>query len=204
MDFNALERAWQKQVVTGGDEPAELVMGRMESEVAIAQRRIRGGMILAAFVLFLGWAVTIVAHFTLIKPLTPVALIAQMVSSVLLILFLVRAARSTQAVRNEMEMMGGTLRESVGATLRVLELQIQNARIAGYVIPAVAAIAGGLFLVKYLAKDIPGIGAAMGSVFLAIFGAVIGAGIWHRYRTYLAPRREELREIQRALGSGNE
>src|SRR5215207_952624 len=92
MDFNVLERAWQKQVVTDADQPAELVVGRMKREVAVAQRRIRGGMILAALVLFIGWAVTIVAHYTSIKPSTPVAIIAHTLDSILLILFLVRAS----------------------------------------------------------------------------------------------------------------
>ena len=78
---------------------------------------------LAAFVLFIGWAVTIVAHFTSIKPLTPAGLIAQTVNSILLVIFPIRAFRSARTVRNEMEMMGGTLRESVGATLRAGELQ---------------------------------------------------------------------------------
>jgi hypothetical protein len=203
MDFNVLQTAWQKQVVTGADEPAERVMGRLKSEVAVAQRRIRGGMILGASVLFIGWAVTLVARFTSIKPLTAVALVAHTVNSILLILFLIRASRSARAVRNEMEMMGGTVRESAGATLRAVELQIQNARIAGYAIPAVVATAGWLFLAKYLARDIPGFGAAVGSAFMAISGALIGAVIWHRYRTHLAPRREELRQMLRALGREN-
>ena len=62
MDISTLENAWQKQIVTSGDIPADMVTARMKREVAIAQRRIRGGIILAAFVLFIGWAVTIVSH----------------------------------------------------------------------------------------------------------------------------------------------
>jgi hypothetical protein len=45
MDLNALERAWQKQTVTGGGKPAESVAARMKREVAVAQRRIRTGVL---------------------------------------------------------------------------------------------------------------------------------------------------------------
>src|SRR5262245_51655409 len=126
MNFEALESAWQKQSVSGSGEPTEQIAARMKREVAIARRRIRGGIALAAFVLFIGWAVTITAHITSIKLLTPVALLGQVVNVILFVLFFIRAFRSARAVRMEMETMGGTLRESVGATLRTVELQIQN------------------------------------------------------------------------------
>jgi hypothetical protein len=204
MNFSALEKTWRKQVVVGGGEPAELVAARLKREVASAQRRIRGGIVLAAFVLFLGWIVTIATHITSIKSLTSVALLAHAVNAILFVLFFARALRSARAVRSEIKMMGGTLRESLSATLRTVELQMENARIAGYAIPTVVAIHTGLFVAKYLARDLPGFGVAVSGLSMAVFGAVIGSAVWHRYRTHLAPRREELREILRALRSETE
>ncbi|GEM_PF-5809690 len=203
MNFEALEKAWQKQIVAGGTLPSEATAARLRREVAGAQRRIRGGIALAAFVWFTGWAVTIAAHFTSIKPLTPVAALADVVNALLLILFFVRAFRSARAVRNETAALGGTMRESVNATLRTVELQINNARIAGFAIPIVIAINAWMCIAKYLAGDLPGFGAAVGSAFLAGFGTVIGAAIWHRYRMHLAPRRGELRAMLQTLGNGN-
>ncbi|TAK98616.1 MAG: hypothetical protein EPO07_11725 [Verrucomicrobia bacterium] len=199
MNFEVLENAWQKQTVTGGGEPADAVATRLKREVEIAQRRIRGGIALVTCVLLTGWTVAIVGHITAIKRFTPVGLIAEVVYFILVVAFLVRAFRSARVVRNEMAMMGGTLPESLGATLRTVELQIQNARIAGYAIPIVVGVCIWLFVAKYLAGELPGFGAVAGSVFMAFFGAVIGVIIWRRYRTQLAPRREELEEMMQAL-----
>jgi hypothetical protein len=203
MNFEALEKEWQKQIVTGGTLPSEATAARLKREVASAQRRIRGGITLAAFVWFSGWAVTIAAHFTSIKPITPIAAFADVVNALLLVLFFVRAFRSARAVRNETSALGGTVRESISATLRTAELQINNARIAGFAIPIVIAINAWMCIAKYLAGDLPGFGAVVGSAFMAGFGTVIGAIIWYRYRMNLAPRREELREMLRTLGNGD-
>ena len=201
MDFSTLEKAWRKQIVTCSKEAPEAVAAKMKQEITSAQRRIRGGIILAVFVLLAGWATTIAVHITSIKRLTPVGMIAEAVNAMLFLLFFVRAFRSARGVRKEAEMMAGTLRESVAATLRTVELQIQNARMAGYVIPIVVAINAWLFFAKYLGGDIPGFGAAMASALTAAMGTVIGAIIWHRYRTHLSPRRNELKELLKMLES---
>jgi hypothetical protein len=201
MDFRELERAWQTQIVTGQEEPAASVLARLKHELATARRRIRGGIVLAAFVLFTGWTVSITAHMTSVKLFTPVALVADAVNGFLFAAFFVRAFRSAQAVQREMKMMGRTLAESLSATLRTVELQIANARLAGYAIPIVVAINASLLVAKYLAGDIPAFGATTGVTGMVAFGAVIGAAVWHRYRTRLLPCREELRETLRALQS---
>jgi hypothetical protein len=201
MDFRELERAWQTQVVTGPEEPAAPVLARLKHELATARRRIRGGIALAAFVLFTGWTVSITAHLTSIKLFTPVALAADAVNGFLFAAFFVRAFRSAQAVQKEMKMMGGTLAESLSATLRTVELQMANARLAGYAIPIVVAINASWLVAKYFAGDIPDYGAAAGVISMVAFGAVIGAAVWHRYRTRLLPCRKELRETPRAVQS---
>ena len=204
MDISTLEKAWQKQIVTSGDMPADLVAARMKREVAIAQRRIRGGIVLAAFVMFTGWTVAIVAHITSIKAFTPVSLVADAVSFVLFVAFFILAFHSARAVRREIEMMGGTLQESVAATHHTVELQIENVRIGGYAIPVVVAISAWLFVVKYLAGDLPAFGAAVGIAFSVAIGAAIGGAIWHRYRTQLVPRRKELREMLHSIDGDGE
>ncbi len=83
---------------------------------------------------------------------------------------------------------------SVAATLRTVELQITNTRIAGYAIPVVIAINAWLLAAKYFAGEIPDFGALIGITFMTVFGTVIGAAIWHRYQTHLSPYRIELIE----------
>jgi len=85
-----------------------------------------------------------------------------------------------------------------------VELQIENVRIAGYAIPVVVAISAWLFVVKYLAGDLPGFGAAMSIVLSAAIGTAIGGAIWHRYWTQLFPRQKELREMLHSIHSEGE
>src|SRR5688572_1296538 len=106
MDISTLERTWQQQIVASGDQPAELVAARLKREVAIARRRIRGGIVLAAFVLFTGWALAIVGHITSIKTYTSISLLADAVSFLLFLAFFIQAFRSARAVRSEMQMLG--------------------------------------------------------------------------------------------------
>lgn len=194
MELSSLEATWQKQSVIGG-EPAAALAARMKDELAIARRRLRGGIALAVLILGTGWALAIVAHTTGIKPLTPVSIIAQTVVTLLVLLFLYQAGQSAKSVRGEIKQLGGTLRDSVAATLRTVDLQINNARIALYAIPAVVAVFAGLDLAKYLAGTLPGIGAVLEVSLTAALAAAIGAAFWHRYRTYLVPRRTELRAL---------
>jgi hypothetical protein len=201
MDLSALEKAWQNQVVKGGIESASVVAARLKTEVAIAQRRIRGGIVLATSVLFLGWAVGLTCHVLGIKILTPIELSAQGVHFLLFVAFLFRAVRSARVVRSEREAMSGTLRESLTGTLRTTELQIENARIAAWAIPTVVAINGWVALAKYFAGEFPGLGVIVGIAFMTLLGAAIGGAIWHRHRTHLIPLRRELAKRLRGLES---
>jgi hypothetical protein len=199
MDINFLEKTWQTQTVTGNRESTEAVVARLKGEVTTARRRIRGGIALVAFVLVAGWIVSIVGHITAIKRLTPMGLVAEALYSILAAAFFVRAFRSARVVREENALMGGTLRESLAATLRTVELQIQNARIAGGVIPIVVAICVWLFFAKGLMGELRGFAVAASSAFTVTFGAAIGLIIWHRYRTHLLPRAAELKETLQSL-----
>jgi hypothetical protein len=192
MDLNLLEQAWGKQVVAAPAVPVATVIARLETEVRSAQRRFRGAMVIAVALLVLGWITTVAAHFADIKTITPLGFISQVIGSALYVALLARARQSVSATRGEIAHLGGTLRESIAATLRTVELQIDNARIAAAAIPLVVALSGWLFLVKYLAGEMPGFGAAVSTGFVAVFGAMIGGAFWHRYRTVLAPRRREL------------
>ena len=203
MNLETMERAWQKQIVIASKEPVESVAARMKHEVTVAQRRIRGGIVLAAFVLFTGWAVTLVTHITRIKPLTPVTVTGEIVSFILFLAFFIRAFHSARIVQREAEMLGGTLHESVGAVLRTIELQIENARIAGCAIPVVVGLSSWMFAVKYLSGEFPGFGVVVGTASTALSGAVIGAIVWRRHRTHLVPHREELRELLQTLKEEN-
>ncbi|MEO7414586.1 MAG: hypothetical protein ABIZ81_14650 [Opitutaceae bacterium] len=199
MDLNRLEHAWDKQSVAAPAVPIATVIARLEAEVRSAERRFRGAIVIAVSLLILGWITAIAAHLAGIKPLTPLTLVSQLIGSALYVALFMRALESARATRREIAQSGGTLRDSLAASLRTIELQIQNARIAAVAIPTVVAIGGGLFLARYFAGEIPGFSAALGSGFIAVLGAMIGAAIWDRYRSLLAPRRRELNETLSGL-----
>lgn len=199
MDFNRLEQAWDEQTVTAPAMPVATLIARLETEVRSAQRRFHGAIVIAISLLVLGWISTLAAHLPGLKTLTPLTLVSQIIGSALYVALLVRARQSARATRNEIAHLGGTLRESMAATLRTVELQIQNARIAAVAIPIVVAISGWLFLAKYLAGEMPGTSAALGSGFVALLGVMFGGATWHRHRTVLAPRRRELSETLNSL-----
>jgi len=192
MDVNILQEAWSKQTVNRVIEPVPVIAARLEGEIAAAQRRIRGGIVLASIVLSLGWVIGIVGHVLGIKTLTPLGLAANVVQCLFFVAFLWRAIRSFQVVRREKEMTGGTLRESLNATRRTVEVQLQNARIAAWAIPVVIAVNAWLYLAKYFAGEFPGFGVIAATGFMALIGAAIGGAIWFRYRAHLAPLHEEL------------
>jgi len=199
MNLEVLEKTWREQVVRGANEPAPAIAARLKREVAAARRRIRGGIVLAACVLFLGWATALAAHVLGIKTLTPLALAANGVQCLFFAAFIWRAVRSLQVVRREREMMGGTLRESLLAAHRTVEVQIENARIAAWAIPVFVAVNAWLFVTKYFAGEFPDFGVIAGTALMSLLGAAIGAATWHRYRTHLIPLREELAGKLQAL-----
>jgi predicted PurR-regulated permease PerM len=85
--------------------------------------------------------------------------------------------------------------------LHTVELQIQNARIAAYALAFVPALGIWMMLAKYFAGEFPLHGVIWGAVAIAAFATMIGAAVWHRYRTKLVPRRTELRDTLRKLES---
>lgn len=199
MDLSHLEQAWSQQTVAAPAVPAATVSARLESEVRSAQRRFRGAIVMAVSLLVLGWITTLAAHLTGIKPLTPLTVLSQVIGSALYIALLARALQSARAARAEIACLGGSLRDSIAATRRTLELQIQNTRIAAMAIPLVVASGAWLFLAKHLAGEMPGFSAVLGSSFLAVLGTLIGAALWYRHRTVLAPRHRELSETLSTL-----
>ncbi len=203
MDFDSLENLWAKQTVTGADNSATRVIARLQAEVRSAQRRFRGAIVIATSLLILEWVAALAAHATALKLFTPISLVGHLVGSLLYVALLLRAIHSARLARREIAQMGETPRTSVAATLRTVELQIQNTRIAVWAIPLVVAISAGLVLAKYLAGEIPGFGAVAGSGFMAALGLAIGAAFWHRHRTQLAPRRAELRALLADLDSND-
>lgn len=201
MDFNSLEKLWQGQTVTGTPPPTAALIADLQRDVHSAQRRFRGAIVIAVSLLVLEWLGALAAHFTALKLLTPVAILAHLVFSALYVALLLRALHSAAMARREIAHLGAPLPASLAATLRTLDLQLQNARLAAVAIPVVVAIAASLFLVKFFAGEIPARGATIGCVFVVILGALIGAAIWHRARTVLRPRRAELHALLHSLAA---
>jgi hypothetical protein len=199
MNFDELEKLWGRQTVSGGAVPAAALAAEMQHDIRVAQRRIRGGIVIVGTLFALDVALSLGAHVLAIKRVTPIGLAAEVTFFALYFLFLLRATRSARAVRQELAALGGTLRESAAATLRTVELQIENARLAAYAIPGVIAVFAGIAGAKYLAGELRLIGVEFGLALMMSLGLAIGAAIWHRWRTVLKPRRAELRELLRSL-----
>jgi hypothetical protein len=199
MDINTLEEMWNQQALVGGAQPAEAAIARMNSEIRHAQRRVRGGIVLAAFVLALGWVLLLVAYLAGIKRLSAIDLVSEGIGFALYVAFFARAGQTLRAIRASETAMGGTLRDSTVAVLRTVEVQIENGRIAAVAMPAVIVVSAALFAAKYFAGTLPGAGAVIGSLITVSVGAAIGAAMWRRHRTHLAPRRTELQAELRAI-----
>jgi hypothetical protein len=198
MNFEALEKTWDQQTV-GCAPDAAAVAAQLERDVRAAQRRFRGGVVLAAGLLTLSWLTAIGAHVSGIKSLTPLETAAHAAGSAFYLLWLVLAVRSARAVRREQQAAGGTTREATEASLRVIALQLRNYRVAAGSLPLAVAIAGVLSVLKYRAGELHGTGAVATTAFVAAIAAIAGAALWHRYRTSLRPRREELRGLLREM-----
>ncbi len=201
MKIETLETLWNQQSVGGATLPVAALTRQMKTDVRAAERRIRGGIILVGVIIALELVVTTAAHLLGIKRLTPMAIVAEVTFLALYGLFLARAASSARAVRRELSALGGTLQESAEATLRAVDMQIENVRIAAAAIPAVIAIVAILTGAKYMAGEMRAGAAVFTVAFVAALGVAIGAAIWHRYRSHLLPRRGELRELLSTLAA---
>lgn len=198
MNFDALKKAWGQQAV-GGAPDASAVAEQLERDLRSARRRFRGGIVLAAGLLALSWLVATGAHFTGIKLLTPLETTAHAAGSVFYLWWLGLAVRSARAVRREQQAGGGTTREAAESSLRVIALQIGNYRVAAWSLPAAVMTAAVLSFAKYRVGELHAVGAVATTTFIAVLAAIAGAALWHRYRTTLRPRREELRGLLREM-----
>lgn len=199
MDLELLEREWVKQTVTGEAVTAQNVVAGFERELKAARRRFTGMIVMAAGLLLLSWAVAVGAHLTGIKRLTPLETAAHVAGSVFYLGWLALAVRSKRAVQRESTTLGGTTRDSATASLRVVGLQIANYRIAAWSLPGAVAVSALLSLAKFNRGELHGWGATAATGFVALLAAIVGAAMWHRYRTELKPRREELQRVIREL-----
>ncbi len=198
MNFDALEKAWGQQAV-GGAADAAMVAEQLERDLYGARRRFRGAIALAAGLLALSWLVALGGHFSGIKSLTHLELAAHATGSAFYLLWLVLAVRSARAVQRERRHVGATTRDAAEASLRVIALQIGNYRIAAWSLPLAVAVAGVLSALKYQGGELHGAGAAASAAFVAVLAMIAGAALWHRHRTMLQPRREELRGLLREM-----
>jgi threonine/homoserine/homoserine lactone efflux protein len=192
MNFDALEKAWSQQTV-GGALDAAAVAEQLEHDLRSARRRFRGAIALAAGLLGLSWLVALGGHLSGIKSLTPLELAAHAVGSVFYLLWLVLAVRSARALQREQRAAGGTTRAATEASLRVIDLQVGNYRVAAWSLLLAVTAASSLSALKYRTGELHGVGAVATALFVALLAGIVGAALWHRYRTTLRPRREELR-----------
>lgn len=199
MNFNDLEKTWNEQVISGDALLASALKHRLDSEVHHERRRVIGSIVTVAFALAVGLVVTFVAHLTGIKPLNPLGMLTLAVGLVVDIVFFVLAGRSARRIQTEIKAMGGTLVESVNASLRTIDSRIRDYRLAFYAIPVGAAVTVAVFFARYLLGDFPGFGVVWSGIGIFAFAAVIMIGMWWRDKNHLRPRRDELRELLASL-----
>ena len=205
MKLDDLEHAWAQHAPGPGSPASPAVVTRLRREADAAARRFRGMMVMAALLLFLGWAVTLFAHLTGLKRFTLLQAATQLAGSAFYLTWWVIALRSKRAVARERELMGGTMRDSLGASLRTVRLQIQNYRIAGFVLPLAVLVTSALSFAKARAGELPPFGSLLSLLLLAALALIVGVAMWVRYRRELRPRRDELeRELQAMDADGNE
>lgn len=204
MNLDELEKNWSRQAVTGPTVlPREIATG-FERELKAARRRFTGMIVMAVGLLLLGWTMATVAHVTGIKRLTALETTAHVVGSGFYLGWLGLAVRSKRAVQREVAAMGGTAGESAAASLRVVELQIGNYRIAAWSLPLAVVAASLLSLAKFSRGELHGWGAVASTGFVVVLASLVGVAMWWRYRRELKPRREELRRMLEALGEDRE
>jgi hypothetical protein len=199
MDFDTLEKVWEKQTVIGAPASAEAMAARWQREIRSARRRFYGMIVMAGGLLILEWMLAIVAHVTGIRPFTALGLVAHVSGSVFYLGWLVLAIRSARAVQREIKTMSGTLRESLGASLRTVELQVSNYRVAAYALPLAVLVTALVSVAKFRSGVLPAVGAATATGFMVAFVAVVALALWRRYRAELNPRRQELKQMLSSL-----
>lgn len=204
MNFNDLENSWGHQIVIRDDRPiAAALSRRLDSEIRHERRRVLGGIAVVAFALLVGWMVTIGFHFAGIVPINRMSIVSLTLGSAIDLVFFVLAFRSAQRIQAEVQFMGGTLRESVGASLRTIESRIRDTVFVAYGLPTAALIGNLLLVAKYFTGDMRGLGVIVGSTASLLFAGAIVAAMWWRYRHHLLPRRDELRRLVASLEETN-
>lgn len=201
MNFEELEKVWEKQVIAGPSPAADHLVAEMRRDVATAQRRVRGGIIVVALAFAVSWLIAVGGHLAGIKLFTVVSIVAQLTFTALFVLFLIRARHTARVIQSETIAMGQNLRESTAATVRTIDVQVANAKIALMAIPLVVGVVAWLSLALYLSGSSKGIAVTANIALTMVVGTVMGAAVAYRWRRHLDPRRAELRSLLRELDS---
>jgi hypothetical protein len=199
MNLEELEMTWARQLVVGQPIPAELVQHTLVSEVRRRSGRIRRIIGIAAFAFLTGWAVALVAHYTGIKPLTPLNLTYFAAVTCFDLLFFFLAFRSLRRNRLEQERMGQSLVDAVRGSLRAVEWQLRDCRLlrTGVAFALIGSL--GFVFWKHAAGEFP-LRAVIATV---VFDLIFAFGLLLTVRRYatlkLKPRQQELEQQLSAL-----
>jgi hypothetical protein len=199
MNFNELENTWAKQVPSGDVLLASALQHRLGSEVRHERRRVLGAIIAIGFALLIGWIVTLGAHLSGIRPFTSGKIISLAAGSLLDAAFFVVAIRSTRRIQKELHAMGESLVAAAHASLRTIESRRQDYTVAAYAFPVVVLLSTVLAFFRYQAGDLRGLAVVANGVGGLVLASILLFAMWRRYRTHLAPRREELRQLIASL-----
>jgi threonine/homoserine/homoserine lactone efflux protein len=196
MTLDELENVWEKQAVSGRPPTATALL-ELQQEVAAARRRFQGMIVLAIGLFVLGWTVALVAHGLGIKRLTPIGLVAQIIASGFYLLWCGLAVQSKRATQHELDAMGQSTVESLKASLRTIDLQIRNYRIAMWALPGALVATTIISWAKYVSGDLPLLGVYANIIFVTVFAGIVGLAMIRRYRQELLRRKRQIEETLR-------
>jgi membrane protease YdiL (CAAX protease family) len=199
MNFNELEKAWGQQTVTGNRGIARALQQLLITEIQQRKNSIRRVVGIGAFVLVVGWAVTLAAHFTGIRPLNAVTLSVLIAGVIVDAAICVPAYLSWRRVQREAAHMGETLLASMRRSLGVVEWQIRNCTLLSYGLPAAGVVGVLSMVLEYFTHHLPARGLVAGSALTLVFTVALVATVQRYQRRELLPRRDELREQLAAL-----
>ncbi len=200
MNFDDLQKTWSQQTVAGAPADAARLRDALAHEARQRSRSLRRIVGMVTFVLVTGWGVGLTAHFTGIKPFTPVTLLTFATASAFNLTFLAGAVRAWRRMRQEELGLGGSLAEALRTSVRGLERQMRDCRLFAWALAVEFAIEVGGTLLFYVTGNLPRHGVLPKIALITLLVAGIAATLHRYYHRRLAPRHAALRREIAELG----
>ena len=192
MNFDELQNQWSQQTVSGRPIEAQRLRSSLADEIRQRSQSIRRLIRFGLFIAAVGWSVTLVAHFTGIKPLNTVTLTTFLGATLLDFVCLRLAFQALRQMQSDAVNMGETLADSLRISLRSIEAQMRNCRHLAYGLLIAFAVALATNVIHYDTGNTPLRGFVASLTLTFCFSVAIGLTLRRYYQEKLRPRRAEL------------